>query len=70
MEPKPANYDPLAEELGFNTASAVVFEWPRVYVLTDRDLAMLGEAQHRTAGGRGVVGRLIDLANERRAANG
>jgi len=29
-------------------------------VLTDRDLSMLGEARHKTIGGRGVVGRLID----------
>ncbi len=66
---KPANYDPQIENLKPNTASAVVFE-PRFYVLTDRDLAMLGEARHKTVGGRGVVGRLIDQANERRTVNG
>jgi hypothetical protein len=70
MANPPANYDPLVEELGFNTALAVVFEWPRFYVLTDRDLSMLGEARHRTVGGRGAVGRLIDQAEQRKAGNG
>ena len=35
-------------------------EWFTFDVMTDADLSMLGEARHKTTGGRGVVGRLID----------
>ena len=38
-------------------------------VLTDRDLSMLGEARHKTIGGRGVVGRLIDQSRPARRRN-
>ena len=43
-----------------------------IVVLTDRDLSMLGEARHKTIGGRGVVGRLIDQSRPatRRHGNG
>lgn len=35
-------------------------EWFTFDVMTDADLSMLGEARHKTIGGRGVVGRMID----------
>jgi hypothetical protein len=59
---KPENWDALSEEFRPNTSSVCIVEWPRFDVLTDRDLSMLGEARHKTIGGRGVVGRLIDKA--------
>lgn len=31
-------------------------------VMTDADMSALGEARHKTIGGRGVVGRLVDKA--------
>lgn len=36
-----------------------VDEWFTFDVMTDADLSMLGEARHKTVGGRGIVGRLI-----------
>lgn len=30
------------------------------HVMTDADESALGEARHKTIGGRGIVGRLID----------
>lgn len=60
LEALPANYDPLSDELRPNTATAILVEWPRITVMTDADLSMLGEARHKTRGGRGIVGRLVD----------
>lgn len=63
---EPVNYDPQGEELKPNTASAMIFEWPMITVVTDCDLSMLGEARHKTVGGRGVVGRLIDQSKPKK----
>lgn len=54
------------------TTDAPLIEIEDFVVLTDRDLSMLGEARHKTIGGRGVVGRLIDNSRPatRRHGNG
>lgn len=44
------------------TGKVTTVEWFTIDVMTDADLSMLGEARHKTIGGRGVVGRLIDKA--------
>jgi hypothetical protein len=59
---KTTNYDPIIDELRPNTATTILVEWPMITVMTDADESMLGEARHKTIGGRGVVGRLIDGA--------
>lgn len=44
MNDKPANYDPIVEELRPNTASAVEYRWPYVWItLPKADLPGAGD---------------------------
>lgn len=66
------NYDPQVEELRPNTSSVMkvveypFYHWDDFCILSDRDLSMLGEARHRTVGGRGIVGQLVDQHKQAR----
>lgn len=52
MSTEQGNHKPVEPDV-------IDLDWPYIIFPSDSDLSMLGEARHKTIGGRGIVGRLI-----------